>query len=253
MKGLCVEEAQNAAGGLCLLWHEELDVTMLTKNSSVIHAYINHEVLPSKWLLTCVYGPPYYNLKKHFWDKLNEMADNINEPGALIGDFNEVMSQNEKLGGRHTGSTSRKYLENFIEYSRCIDLGFVGNLYTWRNKREGLAHIRQRLDRALANERWRTDFPRAGVEHLPASHSGHNPILLRLWSKATLRSKPFRFEAMWTRSEEIKVVIKKAWSERTKGSKQFHLSVKIKIAKRELKQWNKNSFGHYDTKINMIQ
>lgn len=32
------------------------------------------------------------------------------------------------------------------------DLGFMGNKFTWRNNKYGIKHIRQRLDRAIANE-----------------------------------------------------------------------------------------------------
>lgn len=191
MKGVCFQEAQNTAGGLCLLWHEELEVTILSKNPHMIHARISHEVLPTKWLLTCVYGPPYYGSKKSFWEDLSKMAANIDEPWALIGDFNEILSEHDKIGGKHIASSSKKHLQNFIEHSGCIDLGFVGNPYTWRNKRMGLAHIRQRLDRALANASWRTAFPRAGVLHLPASNSDHNPLILRIWAENETRNKPF--------------------------------------------------------------
>lgn len=117
MKGLCYEEAQSTAEGMCLLWHEELEVTILNKNSYMIHVNIGHEVLPTKWLLTCVYGTPYYASKKVFWDELKRLVDVIIEPCALIGNFNEVLNEQEKKEGRHVASSSRKFIEKFIEHS----------------------------------------------------------------------------------------------------------------------------------------
>lgn len=253
MNGICCVEAVGAAGGLCLLWHEELEVTILAKSNYLIHARIGHEILPINWLLTCVYGPPYLNQKEKFWSDLSQMSNNIVEPWMLIGDFNEVLTASEKRGGKHLGTTSRKYLMNFIENSGCIDLGFVGNPFTWRNKRGGLAHIRQRLDRALANDQWRLAYPKAGVQHLTANNSDHNPVLLRLWMENGNRARPFRFEAMWTRAKDSRIVVKNAWQEKIVGSKQFTFSGKIKKTKKELKEWNLKSFGNCYRKIDQMQ
>lgn len=111
---------------------------------------------------------------------LNDMADTISGPWVLVGDFNEINSSNEKRGGRSVGQTSSQVLQNFIEHSGCIDLEFVGNPYTWTNNITGLANVRQRLDKALINDSCRIMFPKAGVMHLPFSHSNHNPLLLKL-------------------------------------------------------------------------
>lgn len=62
----------------------------------IIHVSFEHEIILSIWLLMCVYSPLYTNLKNSFWAKLNIMAESINEPWALIGDFNEIMNLNEK-------------------------------------------------------------------------------------------------------------------------------------------------------------
>lgn len=59
-----------------------------------------------------------------------------------------------------------------------IDLGFMGNRFTWNNGREGDAYVQQRLDRACATLEWRELFPQARVCHLKASYSDHIPILL---------------------------------------------------------------------------
>lgn len=79
----------------------------------------------------------------------------------MIGDFNETVYDQERSGGRSLMSQSKSYLEDFMQISGCVDLGFQGNKYTWRNKRGGLEHIRRRLDRAIASLNWRMVFPRA--------------------------------------------------------------------------------------------
>lgn len=81
-----------------------------------------------------------------------DLAKSIDQPWLLIDDLNEIVSSDEKFGDRNFSPTRRKYLESFITDTGLIDLGFIGNTFTWRNDREGLGHIRQRLHRALTNE-----------------------------------------------------------------------------------------------------
>jgi hypothetical protein len=54
------------------------------------------------------------------------------------------------------------------------DLGFLGDQFTWRR-----GHIRERLDRALANPMWLAMHPEAIVSHLDLMRSDHRPILLK--------------------------------------------------------------------------
>ena len=99
-----------------------------------------------------------------------------------------------------------------IEKNGLIDINFSGNPYTWSNGREGLANIKERLDRAFANERWRLIFPRAAVLNLPYSSSDHSPIVL--FTKGEQRSikRPFKFEEVWTRDESSWFVVEKTWN-----------------------------------------
>lgn len=169
------------------------------------------------------------------------------EAWLIVRDLNEVLNSDEKWGGRCVGSSSRNFLENFMIETDFTDLGFKENKYTWRNNRYGNQHIRQRLDRAIANEKWR--FPNAGVIHLPTSDSDHNPILVKMWQTAERKPIPFRFEFGWTRDSSCKNVIKEAWNESVKGSSQYRFTKKIKKTKTALKLWNKNVFKNCDTQI----
>ena len=52
----------------------------------------------------------------------------------------------------------------FINNNGLIDLGFQGNKYTWSNKWT-TGTIKQRLDRSIANDKWRILFSRANLLH----------------------------------------------------------------------------------------
>lgn len=70
----------------------------------------------------------------------------------MCGDFNEILTQNEKWGGRPINPTRSSLFRSCINYCNLIDLGFKGAKYTWTNSRinsNGL--ILERLDRCLDN------------------------------------------------------------------------------------------------------
>jgi len=53
-----------------------------------------------------------------------------------------------------------------LERCDLHDLGFVGDVFTWRNKQiKGSTHIRERLDRAVSNFEWLHRFPLVHVKN----------------------------------------------------------------------------------------
>lgn len=49
---------------------------------------------------------------------------------------------------------------------------------TWSNNRKGWANTMVRLDRALCNTEWRTNFPDGAVRNLPRTYSDHSPMMV---------------------------------------------------------------------------
>ncbi|MCI85150.1 endonuclease/exonuclease/phosphatase family protein, partial [Trifolium medium] len=51
------------------------------------------------WLLIVVYASPRENERKDTWQNLRSLANTINIPRLMMGDFNEIASPEEKKGG----------------------------------------------------------------------------------------------------------------------------------------------------------
>lgn len=92
------------------------------------------------------------------------------------------------------------------------DLGFKGQLYTWVNNRSGQDRIVERLDRAMANEAWKKDHPRAQCIHGLVIGSDHAPIHVRFDCADQRGVKNFKIEDMWFENPECMEVISRAWS-----------------------------------------
>lgn len=78
----------------------------------------------------CCYGPPVPTLKPLFWDKLKAVIHHEGGEWAGIGDFNDVVSQEEKWGAKLLYLSTRSFLKEFIHDIQAIDLGFIGNSFT---------------------------------------------------------------------------------------------------------------------------
>jgi hypothetical protein len=161
--------------------------------------------------LLCVWSPLNKREREVFWDSFADFGGSFEAPWLCIGDFNSILSQSEKQGGRPVASTSHCPFKNFIENFGMVDLGFAGNPFTWSNNRKGLENIKERLDRGLASPSWVHLHHEFSLIRLPAIIFDHNPILLNTNSSSCFLPRPFRFEEFWTKDPSCGQVIEEAW------------------------------------------
>jgi hypothetical protein len=195
-------------------------------------------------MILCVDVPPSIQNHSGFWPKLTDLGNSFGGPWLLLGDFNAILSSTEKYGGRSLGSTSQLEFVDFVKSNALVDLGFVGNKFTWSNHRSRRANIRERLDRGLANQGWVHLYPNSLINHLLAANSDHCHILLSTDGSYRNLPKPFRFEAFWTCDQSSHSIVAGAWLVDVKGSPAFSLSRKWKKTKDALKFWNSHHLGH---------
>ena len=155
-----------------------------------------------------------------------------------------MLDQSEKLGGRPVASSSNCPFRKFINQPSLIDLGFVGNPFTWCNNKNGPATIKQRLDKGLASLSWVHLHCGYFIIHIPAFDSDHNHITLNTTTPSPFLPRPFRFEEFWTKDHTCRMVRKNAWSPLVSGSPAYFLVKKSKKTKTTLKRWNSTHFGH---------
>ena len=86
------------------------------------------------------------------------------------------------------------------------------------------------------------------------SSSDHCAILFNLEGKPRMRVKRrFHFAAMWTRSEDFREVIKKAWNPTNTGEEPTNLNQCLQQSAIELSEWNKQVYGKVTRKISKLR
>jgi len=239
-------------GGLFLTWKHGITLDLYKLDQNHISCLVSSDGSNSQWLISCIYAPHMGLLRSDFWTNLTDLGNSFGGPWLLLGDFNSILSPFEKSGGRNFGSSSHIDFVDFVHSNALVDLGFVGNKFTWSNHRKGRANIRERLDRGLANLDWVHLFPNSLVNNSLAVNPDHCPILLSTSGSYCNLPKPFRFEAFWTRDHSSHSVVAGAWLADEEGSPAFSLSRKWRRTKVALKSWNVLHFGHIQSKIKSL-
>ena len=129
---------------------------------------------------TGVYGHLEEERKAETWRLMRHLHACGTLPWLCLGDFNEILSFDEKRGGNPRQVTPMVAFRHTLFHCGPIDLGFRGYRFTWRNGRYGATFVEERLDRFVATIEWRELFPKAIVHHLAMVYSDHDPILLDL-------------------------------------------------------------------------
>lgn len=140
--------ANGRSGGIVFLWSSRLiTVDRITVTSQEIHAMVKVYSSTQPWLFSVIYASNLFNCRKILWDNLIALRETYNGPWLIGGDFNEVLTANDKWGGRHVNNNRADIFWSCINNCNLFDLGFKGSKYTWSNKRTRNDLILERLDR----------------------------------------------------------------------------------------------------------
>lgn len=86
--------------------------------------------------------------------KLKDINNIFNGPWTILGDFNSIMTTEEKKGGiPHVISKTIDFI-NCMDDCGMTDLRFTRNPFTWCNGRKRRKRINKRLNRVMINEEW---------------------------------------------------------------------------------------------------
>ncbi|XP_047256075.1 uncharacterized protein LOC124888831 [Capsicum annuum] len=177
-------QVQSSASGMkdgivVMLKEEFLKLNSISITNQGVHVMVKVIPDPKPWLFSVVYASPDLSTRLSLWEELCQLAQSHNEDWLIGGDFNEVLSSNEKLGGNYPSPKRILEFRQCLDNCSMIDLGYKGCKYTKTNKRHRNRQclILERLDRYVANDSWIKRYPESTMTHLPRTKSDHCPLL----------------------------------------------------------------------------
>ncbi|KAK9047274.1 hypothetical protein V6N11_053122 [Hibiscus sabdariffa] len=181
-------EPTGLAGGLSLWWRKDTQIKILGFGKHFIDAEISIKI-ERVWCGTYIYGPPYKEQKKEFWELMEKLRNGRGEKWLVIGDSNIIASQDEKICGLPFNPIDAKCYFDFIDPWGLIDMPISGGAFTWSNHRCDEEAILEKLDRILFSPEWNILFPKAVAMLDIVMGSDHAPrrIALRLFKEVGSR------------------------------------------------------------------
>lgn len=235
---------ERRASGLALWWTGEVIVNIINSSKNLIHTKVesaNHK-LPE--YISFVYGPPIEKDRMPLWNRLRGIASNMSGTWLCVGDFNELLSQSEKLGGNPYVLRRVVNFQSFVSDCELLEIEAKGARYTWCNQRLDDAHVKERFDRALGNIPFRDEFQKALVVHREPLDSDHHLLLLKLCFEGIKSPRAFKFEALWVTHPEFLPLMNKCWRVEVAESSTAVVSFlrHLNFCRAELIKWSKICF-----------
>lgn len=175
------------------------------------------------------------------WSDL--IASNSNAPWIILGDFNALRYQADKIGGDNSWPSHMEDFNVCISALDMEDLKYSGCHFTWSNKQDPSHHISSKIDRVLVNEQWIKTFNCSSAHfHLPGI-SDHSPAVVFINPDPRRTKKPFKFFNFLVHHPDFLSTVQKVWRKVILGNPMFVVCEKLRLLQMDLKKLNTKDFS----------
>ncbi|KAL9678179.1 hypothetical protein QQ045_016018 [Rhodiola kirilowii] len=109
------------SGGLAVLWDNDVDLTVRSYSDNNVDVGIKAD---SSFRLTLFYGDPVASRRRLSWNLLRRLSQFGDDPWIVLGDFNEVLCDEEVRGIRPRQLWQMNNFRGVLEDYGLSDMGF---------------------------------------------------------------------------------------------------------------------------------
>ncbi|XP_019241015.1 PREDICTED: uncharacterized protein LOC109221003 [Nicotiana attenuata] len=234
-------------------WNSNLTCTVKSKRRQQITFHIHHTNNDNNFWFTIVYARSRAIKRRRLWNKLRSLSRQIHAPWSIAGDFNSIMTTEEKSGGNpHCLSKSTDFI-SCMEECGMTDPGFTGSPFTWCNGRSRGRRISKRLDGVLMNEEWDEAFNSVRIDHQSKTGSDHKLLLIRCTNDRQKVIKYFKFLNFWTDREDFLSLVESCWNTNVQGNPMWILQQKLKALAKSLSRWSRDTIGDVQENVKQME
>ncbi|XP_018478413.2 uncharacterized protein LOC108849362 [Raphanus sativus] len=164
------------SGRLALMWKREVSVEVKFADKNIIDCCIRYR--GQCFFVTFVYGEPSQQGKRKVWERLMRLGAGRKESWGLLGDFNDILHNGEKIGVPIRGDNSFLDFAQMIQVCEMKELTGFGDSFTWAGVRYK-KYIQCKLDRCFGNKQWRNSFQNSTQTFMERLGSDHRPVMSR--------------------------------------------------------------------------
>ncbi|KAI9386499.1 hypothetical protein POPTR_010G033266v4 [Populus trichocarpa] len=169
-------------GHIWVCWNADtVKVDVFGMSDHAIHVSVTILATNISFNTSIIYGDNNASLREALWSDIVSRSDGWEStPWILMGDFNAIRNQSDRLGGSTTWAGTMDRLDTCIREAKVDDL-------------------------------------RYSARFLPSGMSDHSPMVVKVIGNDQNIKKPFRFFDMWMDHDEFMPLVKKVWDQNSGG------------------------------------
>lgn len=239
------------SGGLVVLWRDSVDISICFSSPNLVDLFVKSN--EGDFYLSFVYGHPNPSLRNHLWERL-ERTHTIRKgsPWLIMGDFNEIMSNREKRGGRIRSEASFQDMRRMVRCRNFSDLKSIGDWFSWAGERR-THHVTCCLDHTMANPEWHELFPASETEFLEFGESDHRPLVTYISDQKEERRGRFHYDSRVTQKEGFKETVLRAWNHQRLFEDEHNLATKIIHCRKAISVWKRRHILNSEERIKILR
>uniref|UniRef100_A0A251UE24 Putative RNA-directed DNA polymerase, eukaryota, Reverse transcriptase zinc-binding domain protein n=1 Tax=Helianthus annuus TaxID=4232 RepID=A0A251UE24_HELAN len=202
-----VVDSVGRSGGLVSIWNPDvLSVDQIFKNHRYLILSGSMSGVEHRVNVVNLHAPNDSTNRRALWAELGGMINQDGGVWVLMGDFNEVRSEEERVNSRFDRGSSDAF-NGFISSSGLLEYSMTGGKFTYFS---GHSDVKMsKLDRFLVNDLFMSLWPNARSAVLRRSFSDHCPISLSCLDIDFGRI-PFKFFNSWVEDQALVELVDKA-------------------------------------------
>ncbi|XP_022042270.1 uncharacterized protein LOC110944934 [Helianthus annuus] len=231
-----VVESHGRSGGLACLWCPSMfrcvnsikHMNFIVVSGIMVHTGTRINMLN-------IYAPNEAGGRRSLWLELLAIRNSIQGLWILMGDFNEVRNESERMNSEFFESNAEAF-NHFILSAGLVEYNMGGGRFTYiSDNGDKLSKLDRYLVCLGVMERW----PSASVLALERVASDHRPIILSM-IQSDFGHIPFRFFNSWFDLPGFKEYVQQVSSiYRFTGPEDLALAIKLRWLKNKIKTWLK--------------
>lgn len=154
----------------------------------------------------------------------------VNGPSLIMGDFNSIMSIEDRVKGNLVQEVEVTGFKNFI-----VDVGLAELRTIWRNYTRKNNHVYSRIDSILANVERLQKWPNMEKTIIQLGFSDYYPLKVTVADSLVKGKRPFKLFNCLAAHHEFNDIVCQCWKKRIRETTMLKVWYKLKQLKEDLK------------------